>query len=213
MITIFGDRMHEGQKTPRHYTLERLVYCGPGMRSNGNIQNEYPHSLVRHLDTEAPPTISVVGDPNLFSPPLTAFLCSKETPGSTILKAFDQAAAWRDAGCCVISGFHSPLERQCLDILLRGQQPIVMVLARSMPNLRLPPTQRKALEAGRLTVVSPFAAGETRATAELARQRNRVVAALAERVVFGFVSPGGNLAALRDELHGWGTPYTTLHVE
>ena len=148
-----------------------------------------------------------------LSSSLTAFLCSKEAPGSTILKAFDQAAAWRDAGCCIISGFHSPLERQCLDILLRGQQPIVMVLARSMPNLRLPPTQRKALEAGRLTVVSPFAAGEARATAELARQRNRVVAALAERVVFGFVSPGGNLAALRDELHGWGTPYTTLHVE
>jgi len=144
---------------------------------------------------------------------MSAFLCSKETPGSTILKAFDQAAAWRDAGCCVISGFHSPLERQCLDILLRGQQPIVMVLARSMPALRLPPAQRKALEAGRLAVLSPFAAGEARATAELARQRNRVVAALAERVVFGFVSPGGNLAALRAELQGWGTPYTTLHVE
>jgi predicted Rossmann fold nucleotide-binding protein DprA/Smf involved in DNA uptake len=144
---------------------------------------------------------------------LTAFLCSKETPGSTILKAFDQAAAWRDTGCCVISGFHSPLERECLDILLRGQQPIVMVLARSMPALRLPPAQRQALEAGRLTVLSPFTAGEARATAELARQRNRVVAALAERVVFGFVSPGGSLAELLKELQYWGTPCTTLHIE
>ncbi len=172
-----------------------------------------PPLLIERLDGEAPSTISVAGDVNSLFLPLTAFLCSKETPGGTILKAFDQAAAWRDAGCCIISGFHSPLERQCLDILLRGQQPIVMVLARSMPKLRLPPAQRKALEAGRLTVLSPFAAGEARATAALARQRNRVVAALAERVVFGFVSPGGSLAALGDELHGWGTPYTTLHVE
>lgn len=144
---------------------------------------------------------------------MVAFLCSIDTPGSTILKAFDQAAAWRDAGCCVISGFHSPLERQCLDILLRGQQPIVIVLARSMPKLRLPPAQRKALEAGRLTVLSPFAAGEARATVELARQRNRVVAAFAERVVFGFVSPGGSLAVLRAELQAWGTPHTSLHGE
>ena len=180
---------------------------------NGNTKNKYPHSLVQNLDSEAPPTISVIGDPNSLSPPPTAFLCSKETPGSTILKAFDQAAAWRDAGYCVISGFHSPLERQCLDILLRGQQPIVMVLARSMTILRLPPAQRKALEAGRLTVLSPFAAGEARATAELARQRNRVVAALAERVVFGFVSPGGSLAVLRAELQAWGTPHTSLHGE
>jgi hypothetical protein len=176
-------------------------------------QIERPDRLFRRIGTNAPLKLQVTGSTIPFASLLTAFLCSKGSPGGTILKAFDQAAAWRDAGCCVISGFHSPLERQCLDILLRGQQPIVMVLARSMPNLRLPPTQRKALEAGRLTVVSPFAAGEARATAELARQRNRVVAALAERVVFGFVSPGGNLAALRDELHGWGTPYTTLHVE
>jgi hypothetical protein len=42
---------------------------------------------------------------------MTAFLCSKGTPGATILKAFDQAAAWRDAERCVISGFHSPLEQ------------------------------------------------------------------------------------------------------
>jgi predicted Rossmann fold nucleotide-binding protein DprA/Smf involved in DNA uptake len=172
-----------------------------------------PARLFHRLGAAAPASLGQIGAAPPLPSPLIAFLCSKETPGSTILKALDQAAAWRDSGRCVISGFHSPLERECLDILLRGQQPIVMVLARSMPKLRLPPAQRKALEAGRLVVLSPFAASEARATAELARQRNRVVAALAERVVFGFVSPGGNLAALRDELQEWGTPYTTLHVE
>ncbi len=151
----------------------------------------YPRRLIDRLHADAPQSITVIGS---FAPlfgQMTAFLCSKETPGETILKAFDKAAAWRDAGLCVISGFHSPLEQQCLEILLRGKQPIVMALARALGALRLPAPQRKALDEGRLTIVSPFPASERRATADLARQRNRLVAALADAVVFAFVSPGG----------------------
>jgi predicted Rossmann fold nucleotide-binding protein DprA/Smf involved in DNA uptake len=143
---------------------------------------------------------------------LTAFLCSKEAPGSAILKAFDQATAWRDAGRCVISGFHSPLERQCLDILLRGKQPVVMVLARGLGVLRLPATQRKALDDGRLTIVSPFPTAEKRATADLARQRNRFVAALADEVVFAYIAPGGSLSKLSEEVAAWGGAIRRLHV-
>ena len=154
----------------------------------------YPDRLIRRLGADAPKTISVVGAFTPLSAPMTAFLCSKETPGATILKAFDQAAAWRDAGRCVISGFHSPLEQQCLDILLRGKQPVVLALARGLATLRLPAAQRKALDDGRLTIVSPFAATEKRVSADLARQRNRFVAALADEVVFAFISPGGSLS-------------------
>ena len=106
-----------------------------------------------------------------------------EAPGATILKAFDQAAAWREAGRCVISGFHSPLERECLDILLRGKQPIVMGLARGIGAIRLPPVQRRAVNDGRLTIISPFAASLRRTTADLALQRNRFIAALADEAV------------------------------
>ena len=106
---------------------------------------------------------------------MTAFLCSKETPGATILKAFDQAAAWRDAGVCVISGFHSPLEQQCLDILLRGKQPIVTAVARRLGTLRLSTLQRKAFDEGRLTIISQFPKSETHTTKETAHQRNRFI--------------------------------------
>ncbi|MFZ5834984.1 MAG: DNA-binding protein [Pseudomonadota bacterium] len=148
-----------------------------------------------------------------LSAPMSAFLCSKEAPGATILKAFDQAAAWRDAGRCVISGFHSPLEQQCLEILLRGKQPIVMALARGLGTLRLPVAQRKALDEGRLTIVSPFPVTEKRVSADLARQRNRFAAALAGEVVFGFVAPGGSLALLRDEIRCWDIRTRELHAE
>ena len=183
---------------------------GPQVISQGD--RAYPERLIRRLGADAPKSIAVFGSPAPLSSPMTAFLCSKETPGATILKAFDQAAAWRDAGRCVISGFHSPLERQCLDILLRGKQPIVMALARGIGALRLPAAQRKALDEGRLTIVSPFSATEKRVSADLARQRNRFVAAVADEVVFGFIAPGGNLAGLRDEVQRRGIRTRELHA-
>jgi predicted Rossmann fold nucleotide-binding protein DprA/Smf involved in DNA uptake len=172
----------------------------------------YPGRLPQRLGADAPPAISFVGSPALLSAPMTALLCSKEAPGATILKAFDQASAWRDSGRCVISGFHSPLERQCLDILLRGKQPVVMALARGLGVLRLPATQRKAVEDGRLTIVSPFPTPEKRATADLALQRNRFVAALADEVVFAYIAPGGSLSKLSEEVAAWGGAIQRLQV-
>ena len=164
----------------------------------------YPGCLIARLGADAPPSIFIVGSAEPVSGKLTAFLCSKEAPGGTILRAFDQVAAWRDAGRCVISGFHSPLEQQALEILLRGKQPVVMVLARGLGKLRLPAGQKKALADGRLTIVSPVLATEKRVTANLARQRNRFVAALADEVVFAFVSQGGSLSRLDEEVATWG---------
>lgn len=45
--------------------------------------------------------------------------------------AYDLAAAPRDAGIPVISGFHTSVEKDCLDFLLKGRQPVVVVPARS----------------------------------------------------------------------------------
>jgi len=182
-----------------------------GPQSISASDRSYPNRLIYRLGSDAPEGIELVGSASALSAPLTAFLCSKETPGATILKAFDQAAAWRDAGRCVISGFHSPLERQILDILLRGKQPVVMALPRGLGTLRLPTAQRKALEDGRLTIITQFPESAKRATADLARQRNRFVTALADEVVFAFISPGGSLSLLADELIGWGLKPRQLH--
>lgn len=105
---------------------------------------QYPARLSGRLGLGAPEALNVLGPPDVLSMPVTAFLCSKETLGSTILRAFDQAAAWRDAGTCVVSGFHSPMEQECLEILLRGKQPVIWMLARALTRPRLSPSQRKA---------------------------------------------------------------------
>jgi hypothetical protein len=101
--------------------------------------------------------------------------------------------------------------KQCLEILLRGKQRIVIALGRGSSALRLPAPQRKAFEDGRLTIISQFADTERRVTADLARQRNRFVAALADDVIFAFISPGGSLSLLAQEIAGWGGVYKQLH--
>jgi hypothetical protein len=70
---------------------------GEQLISNGSPG--YPDRLIERLGSAAPQSVSIIGSHAPLRGPIIAFLCSKEAPGATILKAFDQAAAWRDAGC------------------------------------------------------------------------------------------------------------------
>jgi len=68
-----------------------------------------------------PPTLYAIGNVDILRQPLTALFCSNKCPGSAILRALDFAAQLRDANRAVISGFHTPVEKECLAILLRGK--------------------------------------------------------------------------------------------
>ena len=80
---------------------------------------------------------------------MTGFFSSMQCPGHAILAAYDQVAQWRDEGRCIISGFHSPVEQECLSIILRDQSPIIHCPARSLPR-RIPPAWQPALDQGLL---------------------------------------------------------------
>ena len=106
----------------------------------------------------------------------------------------------------MIGGFHSPMEKECLDLLLRGRQPIVVCPARSIEAMRLPSAWRPAIDAGRLLVVSPFAPGHPRVTANLAATRNRLVAAIARAVLASCVARGSKIEHLCREVLFAGKP-------
>ena len=74
----------------------------------------YPARLRERLGANAPGHLSALGNLDLLAQPKTALFCSARCPGDAILRAYDQAAKWRDAGRCIISGFHSPVEKECL---------------------------------------------------------------------------------------------------
>jgi hypothetical protein len=144
--------------------------------------------------------------------PKAALFCSARCPGAAILRAYDQAAHWRDTGRCIISGFHSPVEQECLRILLRGTPPIILCPARALPT-RIPAEWQTPLADGRLLILSGFTAAERRVTTELAIRRNALVAALAEEVCFAHVTPGGQSERLTHRLTVWSVPFSTLEKQ
>jgi len=153
---------------------------------------------------------TTVGDQALLKQPLLALFCSIKCPGEQILRLFDFAKELRDKGVGVISGFHAPMDKECFDILLRGHGPIVWCPARSIEKMRLKPSYKQAIEAGRLLILSPFPEGRGRISADRAELRNRFVVDLAERVFVAYAAPGGKTEALCREVVSLGKPLYTF---
>jgi predicted Rossmann fold nucleotide-binding protein DprA/Smf involved in DNA uptake len=161
---------------------------------------------MERLDRDAPVRLWAIGSLDLLNVPKTALFCSKTCPGDAILAAMDQAQKWRDQGRCIISGFHSPIEKECLQILLRGVQPIIICPARSLEKMRIPKELRDGIARDRMLLLSPFDPSQRRITATLSEQRNKLVAALADEVYFAHVTPGGKTTRLEEQISGWGIP-------
>jgi predicted Rossmann fold nucleotide-binding protein DprA/Smf involved in DNA uptake len=161
---------------------------------------DYPPALLRGGASWTPPVMHVIGNAALLRQPLTALFCSTKCPGQVILNAFDRIAQLRDAGRAIVSGFHRPVEKECLGILLRGASPIVICPARSLDCFRIPSDWKRALDSNRLLLVSPFAPGTTRTTADLAQHRNEFVAALATEILILHATPGGRLELFARQL-------------
>lgn len=62
------------------------------------------------------------GNTELLKLNKTAFLCSRQVSAATVLKCYDWAIVQRETGTCVISGFHSIIEKEVLHYLLKGNQ-------------------------------------------------------------------------------------------
>ena len=177
----------------------------PEPKKISHEDSRYPARLIRHLGADAPPELTVLGNLELLALPKTALFCSEKCPGGVILPTYDQAAKWRDTGRCVISGFHSPVEKECLQILLRGDAPVILCPARAMLE-RLPAQWAIAVAGGRMLILSPFTAKVNRVTTDLARRRNEFVAALADEAYIAHASPGGQLEQLAKRLETWNVP-------
>ena len=157
-----------------------------------------------------PPGTVYRGSLWLLDEPLTALFCSNRCPGGIILKTYDLARAMRDAGVPVIGGFQTPMERECLRLLLRGAQPVVVCPARGIDNMRIPRDWRTALDEDRLLVLSPFTSTVRRPTAQLAAQRNDLVSELAHQVFIAHAAPGSKTEAFARKLAATGKPLLTL---
>ena len=73
-----------------------------------------------------------LGNTDILKLHKTAFLCSRKCPADIVLKSYDWAIEQREKGVCVISGFHSKIEKDVLHYLLKGSQPVILALARGL---------------------------------------------------------------------------------
>ncbi|MDQ1272734.1 MAG: hypothetical protein QG591_1364 [Planctomycetota bacterium] len=138
---------------------------------------------------------ATVGNNGILKLPKTAFLCSRQVPAGVVLKCYDWAIAQREAGRCIISGFHSQLEKDVMHYLLKGTQPIMLALARGLKK-RLEPELSDVLSEKRLLIITPFDEKVKRVTRETANQRNRFMAELADEIFVAYASQGGNIEKL-----------------
>lgn len=136
-----------------------------------------------------------VGNIKLLELPKTAFLCSRKVPASVVLKCYDWAIEQREKGNCIISGFHSQIEKDVLHYLLKGQQPIILVLARGLKE-KIEPEFRKTIDQNKLLIITPFNKSVKRVTEKTAQTRNQLMTDLADNITVGYASKGGQLEEL-----------------
>lgn len=136
-----------------------------------------------------------LGNTNILQLPKTAFLCSSHISAEAVMKCYDWAMQQTEHGTCVISGFHSTLEKDVLHFLLKGRQPIVLVLGRKMYK-HLPDALVKSLKDERLLIVSPVSQKTVRQSRPTALARNRYIIENADNIVFGCINEDSSLYPL-----------------
>ncbi len=169
----------------------------PVALSKGEIQSKFS-------------TFWAIGNLNILDAKLFGLFCSIRCPGKTILNTYDCMRLLRNSNIAVVSGFHSPIEKDCLDILLKGSQPIVVCPARGITRMRIPNIWKKPIDDGRMLILSPFDEKQKRPTVSTAQQRNHLVAMLGMSFLIPYADAGGKTERLGLEIIHAGKKVFTL---
>jgi len=140
--------------------------------------------------------VEYLGNRELLKLKKTAFLASSTISSETVLRVYDWATEMRNRGECVVSGFSSKLEQDVLHFLLKGCQPIIIVIARRMYKV-IPEELKEALAQNRLLIISTSTAVRQSKTTALAR--NKYICDMADSILFVGVTEKSSLYALKKE--------------
>lgn len=129
----------------------------------------------------------------MFDNKKIAFLASRTISSESVLRCYDWATEQKKLGRCVVSGFHSKLEKDVLHFLLKTKTPTILVLGR-VPYKKLPPEFETALNEGLLQIIS--VSNSPRQTEVTARLRNEYIISIANEVVFASLNEQSSLYPL-----------------
>jgi len=157
---------------------------------------------VEFLGDRAPRSLQLAGSPDLIcvvdSHQLksVALAASVDSPASVADGALQLVRALAEVGVAFVGGFHSPMERLCLDQLAAARSPAIVCLGRTLSDLRIPNTWLEPLVEGSMILASACGPSQKRATVQSVRMRNDCVLALADTFVIPHASAGGKTEAL-----------------
>ncbi len=148
--------------------------------------------------------LCVVGRVGLLNDSAIGIVSSRRIPGRLVREAHDWAVTMKLSSRAIAGGFHSPMERECLNIVLPGRTSIIVCPARGIARMRIPTAWKPLIQNGRMTIVSGIDGDLRRSTEALAARRNALVASLSEVVLVVYASPGGATERLAREIvkHG-----------
>ncbi len=160
----------------------------------------YPEKLQKYMPENAPEKIYTLGNLDILNNNLSAIFCSQKCPGSIILQSYDMAQKFKEEVITIIGGFHSPVEKEVLTILLQGTNHVIICPARGIEGMRIKPEYKEPFDKGRILFLSPFEKTQKRATLETSLYRNQFVASLADRIIITFAETGGKTEQLCKDL-------------
>ena len=107
----------------------------------------------------ARPAFHFLGNLPLMDRAPQPFQMSSRCTAQQVLDAYAWARTQCDTGGTVMSGFHSPVERDVFAILARRGANLIWVPGRDLPKI-IPAAERALLDEGRLLIASPFDYGQ-----------------------------------------------------
>jgi predicted Rossmann fold nucleotide-binding protein DprA/Smf involved in DNA uptake len=135
---------------------------------------------------------SCYGNEHLLSMPLVAFFSSFKCSAEKILATYEQCKKWSTERQPIISGFHSPVEKECLRILLRKKSPVIISPARGLWK-RNPRGWQDAIQENRLLIVSIFPREFTWMNSDRAMQRNRFICDVVDEITVSYLLKDGKM--------------------
>ena len=175
-------------------------------------QTQWARQINERLQKSAPSSLWTIGNREILGLRKVGLFCSLNCPENKIAAAYNAARKLSEKGTTIVSGFHSPVEKQCLQILLQENQSVVICLARALKKMRLSSEWQTALDEGRLLLLSRFEKSR-RADKETARRRNELVLALSNEVMIIHAEPGGYIAEISQLADRWNILRSNLYSE
>ena len=140
--------------------------------------------------------METLGDISLLDRKKIGYFASNKIASLSVLPTLDWATevAKRD-DVAIVSGFQSKMEREVLDILLRGRCGIIRVLARPIYKV-IPDKYHNAYAQDRILFISHNTAKSTMTSRHLCKKRNEYIASISDELVFSSLTSDSSLYPL-----------------